>query len=419
VRSGVPSRVLWTLLACSGGAPPPPNVLVIVVDTLRADHVGVGHTPHLDALASRGWSASDAHATSPWTLPSIASLLTGRYPAAHGLERIQQDLGADVTLLSERFQHAGYRTCGVVSNLLLRREGLARGFDVWDSSQAGPDYLVTGEAVAERATACMAGGDPWFAFVHLFDPHYRYPPASRGDAPEQAGRLTGMEDVNHVRHGLAPLSDEERAFLAARYAAEVAYTDRAVGTLVRAAGPDTLVAVTADHGEELLERGWFGHTVHVHDELTRVPWILAGPGVEHEVHADPVSNVALPADVLELAGLGAPEGWEDRSSPVVVDLDYKPLAGDAVAAEHEDVGALAAVTSRWRLIVDDRRGTTQLFDRVQDPGERRDVAGAHQDVVSQLTRQLAAYDRQGTAEPVELPVEALDVEALRALGYVD
>ena len=262
-------RLLLLILAlasvsCRGLAPaalPARHVLLITIDTLRADHVGAygapgARTPVLDGLARDGVRFERAWAPTPITLPSHASLLSGQYPPSHGARHNGIAIGAAVPTLATTLKEAGFATGAFVSAFPLdRRFGLARGFDVYDdelprSEDGRPLNERPGAETVTRAIAWLsAHGDARvFLWVHLFEPHAPYGVPGSGASAE------------------------------ARYADEVATADREVGRLTGALGDrasSTLIVATADHGEAFGEHGETGHSLFVYDSTLRVPLLLA------------------------------------------------------------------------------------------------------------------------------------------------
>jgi len=166
-----------------GGADAPANVVLVVIDTLRRDHLGLhGHarptSPVLDRFAEGATVFDHAYATAPWTRPSVASMFTGLYPSAHGSMALNNMLPGGVETLAERFARAGYATAGIVSHVIISEKfGFDQGFALWDEEEAkGHDHLST-PGVTERALKALdalAGEEPFFLFIHYFDPHYEY-----------------------------------------------------------------------------------------------------------------------------------------------------------------------------------------------------------------------------------------------------
>ncbi len=385
----------------------PRHVLLITIDTLRADRVGAygytkARTPHLDALAAAGLTATRAYATAPVTLPSHASILSGRYPPAHGARHNGVAMGEGVPTLATTFKAAGFATGAFVSAFPLdRRFGLAAGFDAYGDRWArGPDgrpaderagQLTVDEALAWRRST---GDARTFLWVHLFEPHAPY-----GDAA--SGR---------------PLSD--------RYDDEIAEADRQVGRLLDglgAARAETLIVVTADHGEAFGEHGEIGHSLFVYDTTLQVPLILAGPRAARGLLPDPVSLVDIAPTVLAATGVAAPaplDGEVLRQDRGVLPQDDPPRQLYAeTSAPFEDFGwsplrSVRAGTSKYILAP-----TPEFYDLAADAGETTNLAAARPADAARLKAAVATF----TAGRAPAPAGATTPEArrrLQALGYL-
>ncbi|MBM3986284.1 MAG: sulfatase, partial [Planctomycetes bacterium] len=303
-------------------SPRAPNLLVLVVDTLagrRTSLLGYGRdtTPNLAALAERGISFTHAVSPSSWTLPAAASLLTGLPPNTHavlGDERSYLMDGLDTW--PEALRREGLCGAAFVANpLIAPANNFHQGFEHFEHLSAG-GHGEPAEALFARLLAWLDGqprGARWFAYVHLMDPHapYAAPGAARlrfGGAYVERRDFSALLP-NHLQRGEAPeLAPDEQAHLKDLYDAEVAYFDACLGRLVgdlaaRGLLESTVIALTADHGEELFEHGQLGHGYSLYEELLHVPLVLAGPGLPARVRDPrPVSTAALAATLLELGG---------------------------------------------------------------------------------------------------------------------
>lgn len=435
--AALPAAVAVLLSAC-GRPPRPDNVLLVVVDTLRADHLGAygaerPTSPAFDAWAAEGLLFERAWATSPWTLPSVASILTGLEPARHGAGRPRRDAGkrnftglADgVETLAERLAAAGRATGAVVNNPFLHEKfGVARGFESWDYEAAGRTRSRRADESVDAALAWLdrVGDRPWLLLVHLFDPHLAY------DAPAPyLGRFTGGEPPAERRRKPSWIRDRLRrggfdlAPLTAAYDEEILFVDSQLERLRRGleerdlAGR-TLVVLTSDHGEELGDHGGFEHGHSVYDELLRVPLVLVGPGIEPGRIRAPVGLVDLAPTVLAALGLEAPPELPG------VSLLGAPPAARTLVAERTLYGEeeKAAMRWPWKLQWSPRSGAALLFDLEADPGERVDLAAQEPEVTQRMRALLEALERAGERTRGGAP--ALDAETereLRSLGYVD
>jgi arylsulfatase A-like enzyme len=437
------------------------NVMLVVVDTLRADHLGIygaerATSPAIDAFAADAYVFDRAYAAAPWTQASIATLLTGLYPSRHGLTRIAQ-LPDELDTLAERLSRRGFRTAAVVSHALLaRRYGFDQGFDEYAVAAAARSHRIASTGhVTRLAKDLLARAkthhEPFFLFVHYFDPHYNYLAHPEwGFAPESAGRLRGGEDIEVLRAMEADLSKPELDFIRDLYDEEIRHTDEGIGQLLealRAHGfdDDTLVMLTADHGEEFLDHGALGHAHTLYDELVRVPLLIrppGGTGRPHRIEA-PVSLTSITPTVLEFVAAGAwtreaagvlaresfdggsllpvmRSGRRDARSAVYLETDFVPLSSRSTARSASQKGL---IEGRHKLVRDDRSGAVELYDLIADPDERQNLAAERPDLTARLIARLE--DWQSTVGSVAAPSAAAveqspeQLEQLRALGYVE
>ena len=428
------SRKRWCLLAAlllstaaCERSPEQPNLLLIAVDTLRADHLGAyGYgrptSPAIDALLAESVLFEDVQSSSAWTLPSFASLMTSLHPATHGCRNFHSGLSASRTTLAEILAEAGYETGAVVSHTFMdERYGLHQGFDDYDQDLVEIDMsrsheAVTSPAVLERATAWLearSGERPWFLWAHFFDPHEPY------------RRHPGVTE----RFGDTPLD---------RYDGEIAFTDAHIGKLLERAdaearGRETVVVFVTDHGEEFGEHGLFGHGRSLHREVTRLALGIRAPGVAAKRVAEPVHAVDLLPTLLELLAVPAPPELPLAGLSLVPVLEGRSAAllGRPLAAEiafHRNAVGASYRVGRWKLFEHHPpEGPTRrrLFDVVEDVGETRDLAARHPERVRELAGALAQSLREWGAlgrelgPPRSVRIGDAEVEQLRALGYVE
>jgi arylsulfatase A-like enzyme len=325
---------LAALVAACAPSAEPPSILLISIDTLRSDHVSAygyerATTPRIDELAAEGALYLNAVSTSNWTLPSHMSLMTGLSPSLHRVEDEGSRLPATLRTLGEVLHESGYATAGITSHVFLGEAfGFARGFDHY-----GTQWNQLAERVTDRAIDWLDehDGGPSFVFLHYFDPHWSY------DAPEPFASRFGPADasygdIDYLKHHFdpaAPLPAEALDDILRLYDAEIAYTDHHIGRLfdwLRERGrlDRTIVAIVADHGEEFLDHGGFGHGTHLHGEVTRVPFVLRYPPGIAPGRRERLATLAdVPHTLLRLAGLPVPEQFRLRG----VDLEAAPAEG--------------------------------------------------------------------------------------------
>ena len=399
-----------------------PNVLLVTIDTTRADRLGsygfaLARTPNLDRLAREGVRFADVTAVAPITLPSHASILTGLLPLAHGVrDNGTFALGPEAVTLAERLKAVGYSTHAIVSALVLnRRYGLDQGFDAYDDDLWGEDapklFLIrdrparkTADRLIEWLDGWKRGGraKPFFAWVHFFDPHQPYEPEVQ-DRP------------------LAPTP----------YDAEISGVDRALGRILERLQQDgfledTVVVVTADHGESLGEHGEKTHAVFVYDATVRVPLLVRFPRLlpRGRVYKGPVSSVDIVPTLLAILEL--PGGAETEGTSLLPALrgeappPARPQYSESLLAEVGfGMAPLHAVRSGGFKYV--RAPRPELYDLAADPkelvnlfdGDRRRAALLD----DLLGRTMDASARRAVAADAS-PMSKETMEALRSLGYL-
>ncbi len=419
-------RFVWAffLAGCAGGpnvpAPArPPSVLLVTLDTTRADHLGAygfaqARTPNLDQLAAQGARFAEHVTVAPLTLPAHTSIMSGLLPPAHGVrDNGDYVVPPGVETLAERLKAAGYETHAFVSAAVLdSRYGLDQGFDSYDdelwSEDAPKLFMIRDRPASRTADRTLAwlkswtdGGKrrPFFTWVHLFDPH--------------------------EPHEAAP---PDRMLSASPYDAEITGVDRAVGRLLEGlqaagVGPDTLVIVTADHGESLGEHGEKTHGVFVYEATMHVPLLVRFPGVVARTLVEaPTSAVDVVPTVLHLLGLPSAD---TQGVDLVPLLHGQPTADRTQYSESLlsqlsfGMAALHAVRVRDDKWV--RAPRPERFDLAVDPTEQINLAGKDPALDAKLDRALQAIldDSGRRALPsVAATVDDQTSEMLMALGYL-
>jgi len=442
------------LVACEAApeAPRRPHLLLVTLDTTRADHTSLfdparATTPALRALAAEGASFAAAYAPSPSTGPTHASLFTGLHPIGHGLLKNTLSLPDALPSLPAVLADAGYETGAVVSSFVLHsRFGFARGFasyrddfpaeqatlelEHWEGLELDDGFDRRADHTSDLALGWLRERDParpFFLFVHYFDPHLPYTPP-----PDFAARFDSGAEPGSTREAVD------------RYDAELAFTDRELGRLLdglEALGvaEETLVVVAGDHGEGLMDHGHMEHGIHLFEEAVRVPWVWRWPG-----EIDTGRAIEGPVQLVDLAPtLLAMLGVEVAASFHGVDLSPALLEGAPLDAERPlflqtdrpaslrqlrnlrgaqwAVGEMFGVRAGpWKLLEDRRRGERALYHLEHDPQERRDLLAAEPERAAELAETLASWKREHLrAAPAAPELTEREIEAFRALGYVE
>ncbi|MCC6406347.1 MAG: sulfatase [Planctomycetes bacterium] len=423
------------------------NVVVIGIDTLRADHTTLLEpkpgerdlTPNLRALARRGTVFTNAISQSPWTMPAFASIVTGKYPLQHGAVSLSGKLRAREVTLAEILRETGRATGGFVSHDYVdHKHGFAQGFDEYDDSWARGHTAISSAAITDLALDFVArhADRPFFLFTHYFDPHYEYRDHAEWDfADSYQGWLKAQFDFENLvtnRHLLGPA---ELAYTRDLYDEEIAFTDRELGRLVadferRGLLASTVFVLVADHGEEFMEHGNIGHTTTLFDELVHVPLAVVVPGGEAgRVVADTVETRRVFSTVLE--ALGADFGAADRPKGLLAPGGEAPAAGhvaysmlwlpDAQPRWGKRFQLASLRSDRWKLVRDLTRGVDLLFDLTADPLELHDVSKTEAKRLEELSLALDAWVGEMQKSAGDVPMVEIDDalrERLHALGYM-
>ena len=440
--------LLALLAGCTGatGDGRPPNILLVSIDSLRADRLGCyGHgrdtSPALDALAQEGILFEHAIAQAPWTLPSHASLFTSLYSPTHRATDPARRLPAHLPTLASVLSEAGYRTHAVVGGTFMqRRFGLDSGFESYDDELARVSHKeshteVTSPRTNEKALAFLAEVEgPFFLFVHYWDVHYDLIPPAPFDTrfdPDYAGDLTSEDFMRNPRI-VEDMPERDLEHLLALYDGEVAWVDQHLGALLdgleaRGLAEDTIVVVTADHGDEFFEHGEKGHQHSLYEELVHVPLVLRVPGAAARRVSRTVELIDVMPTLLDLVGLEAPPDLRGRSLRPWLEggeLPARPAFSATTKmqkdrSQGEKSEALGVFAGRHKLLLFQEEGLgPELYDLKTDPGEARNLRGnPPQKQLMGLARQWFEDTPEGTA----VRNAGLDAETqaeLRALGYL-
>lgn len=438
-------------VAVETATPERPNVVLVVMDTLSAVHTSTfgnpdATTPHLDMLAARGTAFDAARATSSWTWPSTASILTGLDPAEHGVTKAGTSwLAADIKTLAERLQAADLATAAFTGNRLVSADfHFDQGFDTF----RGPDRneFIDGAELMPPALAWLDdhADERFFLYLHLVDPHRPFAPlpeskiALPGEKPADLPKLMLAQHTGELYPESCAIPDRfERPLLTSMLSArDLAWMDRSydqaihtgdiwLGRLVaklRALGLDdsTVIVFTADHGEESYEHGDIGHGQSLFPELMHVPLVMAGPGVPVGLRvADTVSNAALYGYLGELGERGVATAPSAPNLQAGEPMFYSTSRGQWDGARGQTL--LGIESDGWALHLCVEAGAQRLFDLKNDPEQHRDVAAENPDMVARLRAQLLEHQsaaEAGRQTPAALGAGEGAIETLKDIGYL-
>ncbi len=406
-----------------------PNIVLISVDTLRADHLGFyGHaaptSPNLDKLAARSLVFDDMICEVPLTAPSFCAMMTSRYPRSTGVTRNGIRLPEDVPTVAEILSDAGYQTMCVTSNWTLKSRllGLDRGFDAYDDGFRKMRWVILkaerdAHEVTDLALAQLAARDPerpFFAWYHYSDPHAPY-------------RLHEGFVVSTEKDYAGDPGAKEKA----RYDSEIAYADSEIARLLESLPREnTLIVFVGDHGESLREHGYLGHGRRIYQNGLRIPFFIHGEGVAPGRNNAPVRGIDLAPTLLVLAGLEPAAGMQGlaltRALPRRDRVRVVEAYGGAVlnvpgAKEmmtRSGPELQSAILEGWKLIMES--GPPELYYLPNDPGEEHNLAMKSPARLASLEATIETWSKavaSGASNDAGLSTE--DVEALKSLGYVD
>jgi arylsulfatase A-like enzyme len=419
-----------------------PNVLLIVIDTLRADHLGCyGYdrdtSPNIDRLSETGVLFENAYCQSPVTSPSVASIFTSKHPRSHGVSRCGHVLAPTFPTLPEMLKGNGFKTAGFISSFVLGSQfGLARGFDHFDeefsaegsslffndseSPRQDVAFDQTGDITTRKALKWMRKnrGDAFFLFIHYFDPHGPY------GSPKQFVKRFPEEAYQ-------PIGE-----VVARYDDDIRFVDAEVGNVIRGLNDEglidsTLIIVTADHGEGLGEHGQKEHGGLLYDEQTRIPLIVSLPGVvpENLKIEHNVQTVDILPTVLDFVGVENDADFSGASlmkliqgteksfdRPVFLERRYSVPPGDPRRANIPEYIGVRHKNKKY--FWSPQRGREELYDVVADARELHNIAEDDPETAENLRAMLDRW-RKAEGPGSDQKINQETREKLKALGYVD
>lgn len=427
--------------------PSGPNVLLIVVDTLRSDHVGCsGYTrntsPNIDQLAKEGLFFKRCASQAPWTLPSVATMLTSLYPSVHGAKDSSRKLGSRLITLPEILMDHFYETGAVISgDFVSSHYGFNQGFGFFDEKSICGHRGISSPSVSKKAITFLRGkkGRKFFLFLHYFDPHFNF---VRHEGYRYFGNYTGPlyggQDIGELRKMRRTLSHDDIEYLKALYDGEISFTDEYIGLVIKELKrlglyDNTVVIFTADHGEEFMERGWLGHSTTLYPEQIHVPLIVKLPGKKtRRTVENPVGPIDIMPTVLGICGL------ENNGNIYMQGVNLQDLAERMGTADERAIfsevsyidGAIrsfkqSAILGGWKITRNVKDNTYELHNVEADQDERKNVAGEHKEIAEGMKDLLDEWEKgnrtisddDGLHDTITMQEELKS--RLRSLGYIN
>lgn len=446
------SFLIFSLSGCTKKETGPfRNVLFIVIDTLTADRLGVygatnSPSPNIDNLAKKSSVFERAYSPAPWTKPAVSSMFTGVMPSVHGVLSIDEILSAEEKTMAEYLKERDFATAGFVSHTLISPTlGYAQGFDSYETVpfKGNVHNVISSAKVTDMAIKWLKNftakqDNPFFLFVHYFDPHNNYHHHSEFDRTSwYKGPLKAGMDIRELRNLIPEMTDEDARFLKGLYDEEIAFTDRYIGQLLQTLddleiSEETMIVLTADHGEEFLEHGAIGHSRTLYDELVRVPLLIRMPkeGKQRRIN-EAVSTLDLLPTLLDYLSITGDDKFQGQSlKPAILsgmgtkdreifsEVDFRSSAIKAFK--------IALIQNEFKLIFDKLDSTFELYDLIRDPKERKNLITIETERLARMSAPIRAYQARFQSENLATPKKRKDIKAhtpeeveqLKSLGYM-
>ncbi|MGB2691461.1 MAG: sulfatase [Thermodesulfobacteriota bacterium] len=419
-------------------SPEGPNIVLITIDTLRADHLGVyGHerntSPSIDKLAEKGVLFENAISQASWTLPSMASMHTSLYPSEAKTSSIKSNVRNELLTLPEYMKNNFYNTIAVISNIVVSKVyGFSQGFNIFNQEHIAEVNELSAELITNQAVEYISQNkdSKFFLWVHYFDPHHNYKNHTEYDyGDEYSGNLPDNLDNEHLNNIKSSLNEHDLEYIRNIYDEEISYNDKYVGELIDAINnlglaEDTVIILTSDHGEEFMERSKLGHGGTLYQELIHVPLIIYDPldastmGKRVKEHVE-IRSIAKTISELSgfeenpFEGINLLNDEEISPENIVIAEVYGVIEGN----KKETV-----IRNNWKLIDNLNSQTFELYKIDDDFGESTNLYSKDKKEINIQKEKLQAIlsliyekDLKGSAE-AELSNE--DIKQLKALGYI-
>jgi len=424
--------------ACSKKSDKIPNVLLISIDTLRADHLGYNGyyrdtSPFLDGLARTGVSFQEAISSSPWTLPSHTSLLTGLYPKNHGVKDENTHIPPGIILLAEYFRANGFSTEGIVNSVYLsERYGFGKGFDNFRyiPENYGAEFVIE----AALSYLQTKKKNRFFLFLHFYDLHSDYSPGpdyknlfnvnKGGRVPATTAALQGF------RKGQIKITSSDMEYIVGLYDAEIRELSDKLEIFFNKLKTlnvleNTLVIITSDHGEEFLDHGGVLHGRTLYDELIRVPLIFWGPGIPAGTTVrEQVELIDIMPTLLELNGFSLKTELDGQSFAGLLNGrgESRNIRAAFAEADHNntenDIKRMIRADG-YKLYFDRLTGIRKMYHLVSDPLEKKNLYNPENGTAIDLDKRLFEWMGKKETRGTEISLSEKEIEHLKSLGYVN
>jgi len=421
-----------------------PNILFIVVDTLRSDHTSLeypelGTTGFLkDTLLPDSVYFRKGYSNSPWTLPSISSMITSRYPSQLGIRNLISKINEADFTITELMREEGYRTGAVISHILLKKSyGISQGFDYFNdrniSGEFGNHIAISSPGVTKDAINFIQAkkDGKFFLFLHYFDPHYIYLDHEKKTGYKGKFR---SKDISFLREQIRTdnYSERDTEYLRHCYNSEIRLTDFYIGKVIdqlKRSGiyKNTIIIFTSDHGEEFIERGWLGHSTTLYKEQTGVPIIIKPVNKENlrlrNFENIPVSNIDIVPTLISMAGLKRMPGLSGKDL-FSADPDNHFFFSEVSQKEFgSDIELVSVTWKNWKMIKDLKNNHFELYNINEDVEEKTNLIGSVQNISSKLKLKIQKWlkniRKPGVKEKKRQALSDSEREKLKTLGYLN
>lgn len=411
-----------------------PNVILITIDTLRADRLGsYGHkrdsSPNIDSLAEKGVLFENAYSQSSWTYPSMASMHTSLYPTQVGITRFQNRINDKLITISEFLKNNFYNTYAVVSNIVVSEIfGFGQGFDQFEETYGDYGQDATSKITTSTAINFIKKNkdNKFFLWVHYMDPHSHYINHDEFDyGSTYKGRLPSKINTKFLNKIKNSLEITDLNYINDLYDEEISYTDKYIGELIESLNKlgieeNTIIILTADHGEEFMERTRFGHGHSLYQELIRVPLIVYNPLEPKQSGKRVTKNVEvryIAKTILDITNSGdnSFDGYN------LFDVETENVSYGIVWSELSKTKNTVYLDD-WKLIADTEKPSFELFNLKEDPYEQTNQFNSDRPDIAEVKKiliaKLSEHNNLKTAEIKKIRLEEENIKKLKALGYL-
>lgn len=415
-----------------------PNVLLIVVDTLSAKHIPTFNkeidieSNFIKKLSETGITFQNAYSTSSWTKPTISSILSGLYPREHGVGTLTGSLNNEIKTLPGFLKEHNYQTSAVISHTILdEKSNILKDFDfVKNVNRHDPHAAIVANTVTDTVISRLNNRDkskPFLMFAHYFDPHYNYQDHKSIEYtdPNYKGNVTSGLHIIKLRN--LKFNDEDKKQLQNLYHEEITYTDRALQRLYdylkdNKLLDNTIIIFTADHGEELLDRDWIGHTKTLYNELIRVPLIISASNLKHKEIFNNVSQIDILPTILNLLNIDNSQFNGLNLTKVV--KPNRTLFSEVIfsSSRHvKDANKISVINDNYKLILDRKTNSYEFYNLNDDKDEKNNLINdkTYSKIISLLKSQISEFEKTKTSDNNnKIKFNRKELKDLESLGYL-